>query len=584
MNVIAGFLRRTPACSDDPPPALLAARMCAAAAPGLPVSAFAEDGLAIAIASADDTPAPVWDTAGDIGLILDSQDGDTRAGALVAEWARLGPAALRPLGGPFRAVFIDRRHREVTLCNDRHGLGRVFVHESPDRLLFATSVRALLALLPRPGRLDPRGLAEYLALGCVLQDRTIFAGIRTLPPGSAWSLTPAGRVRPARHFTPTSWESRGALPADEYNLRLFEEFPAALERCLGDATDTGLSLTGGLDSRAVLAWSSDRRLPCYTFGGPLRDCADVTIARRVATACGCPHTTLRLGAAFFANFERLAAEAVIASDGELDVSGAAEVHLNRAARTIAGCRLTGNYGSEILRGHVALRPQRIDPTLLLPEYRRLAREAEETLRQEKATDLLTFIAFKQMPWLHRGRFAVERSELLPRTPFLDPALVSLAYQAPPDLRGSAEPLLRLIAARSPRLAEIPSDRGLRYPPRPVLTHATRLWRETTARAEYVWDYGMPRWLAPIERRLRGMHPERLFLGRHKFCHFRLWYREPLAPIVRELLGGFEAPGFVPGATDRVIREHLSGRVNRTREIHQLLSLRLIEREILQTNG
>jgi asparagine synthase (glutamine-hydrolysing) len=117
-----------------------------------------------------------------------------------------------------------------------------------------------------------------------------------------------------------------------------------------------------------------------------------------------------------------------------------------------------------------------------------------------------------------------------------------------------------------------------------LTQATRLWRETTARAEYVWDYGMPRWLAPIERRLRGMHPERLFLGRHKFCHFRLWYREPLAPIVRELLGGFEAPGFVPGATDRVIREHLSGRVNRTREIHQLLSLRLIEREILQTNG
>ena len=582
MNVIAGFLRRFPARPDDPPPALLAARMCAAVAPGRAVSAFAQGGLAVAFTGT--AQSPVWNSAGDVGVMMASHDTGTRPAALAEAWGLRGPASLGRLSGPLRAVFIDRRHREVTLCNDRHGLGRLFVHESADHLIFATSVRAVLELLPRPKRLDPRGLAEYLALGCVLQDRTLFEGIRALPPGSAWSLTPAGQVRPARHFTPSCWESRSALPSDEYNLQLFEEFPAALERCLDDAADTGLSLTGGLDSRAVLAWSSDRQLPCYTFGGPLRDCADVTIARSLATACGCPHTTLRIGGEFFADFPRLAAEAVVASDGELDVSGAAEIHLNRAARAIAGRRLTGNYGSEILRGHVALRPQRTDLALLRPEFHRLALEAVDTLQKEATTDLLTFIAFKQMPWLHRGRLAVEQAEIEPRTPFLDPALVALAYRTPQGRRGSADPLLRLIAARSPRLAAMPSDRGLQHPPRPLVTPLARLWREATARAEYVWDYGMPRWLAPIEQRLRGLHPERLFLGRHKFCHFRLWYREPLAPVVRDLLDGFEAPGFAPGATARVVDEHLSGRVNRTREIHQLLSLRLIEREILQKSG
>jgi asparagine synthase (glutamine-hydrolysing) len=582
MTLIAGFLRRTPARGDDPPPAAFAARMCAAAAPGAGVAAFAHDGLAVACSPAG--PGIAWNAEGTVGVLLDGDGGEHGAAALASDWARSGAAALRRLAAPFRAVIIDRRSHEVVLCNDPHGLGRVFLHETEDTLFFATSVRALLAVLPGSRSLDPRGLAEYLATGCVLQERTLFAGIRTLPPGAAWSLRPDGHVRPARYFTPEAWESLPPLPADEYNLRLFDAFEPALRRCLGDGADTALSLTGGLDSRAVLAWIPEAGLPCYTFGGPLRDCADVTIARRLATERGCPHTTLRVDAGFFADFPRLAADAILASDGELDVSGAVEVHVNRAARSVAGRRLTGNYGSEILRGHVALRARSLDASLLQPEYRRLGAEAHVTLGREAASHPLTFIAFKQVPWHHRGRLAVERSELSPCTPFLDPALVALAYQTPVGQRRNPDPLLRLIASRSPGLAAIPTDRGLRHPPLPLLTPLAGLWRETTARAEYLWDYGLPGWLAPMESRLRGLHPERLFLGRHKFTHFRLWYRDPLARAVRDLLEGYDAPGFEPGATARVVAEHLSGRVNRTRELHQLLSLRLIESHLLQTSG
>ena len=48
-----------------------------------------------------------------------------------------------------------------------------------------------------------------------------------------------------------------------------------------------MSLTGGLDSRMILAWAqaAPGSLPCYTFGGPYRDCADVRIARQLATIC-----------------------------------------------------------------------------------------------------------------------------------------------------------------------------------------------------------------------------------------------------------------------------------------------------------
>src|SRR5206468_9842528 len=88
----------------------------------------------------------------------------------------------------------------------------------------------------------------------------------------------------------------------------------------------------------------------------------VRIARKVAAACGQPHQTISVGDEFLSQFTQLAEQTVRITDGAMDVSGAAELYVNRVARQIAPVRLTGNYGSEILRRHVAFRPR-----LLFPE-------------------------------------------------------------------------------------------------------------------------------------------------------------------------------------------------------------------------
>ena len=59
--------------------------------------------------------------------------------------------------------------------------------------------------------------------------------------------------------------------------------------------------------------------------------------------------------------------------------------------------------------------------------------------------------------------------------------------------------------------------------------------EFTFKAEYAYDYGMPQWLSRIDHFLSPLRLERLFLGRHKLLHFRVWYRDALADYVREIL-------------------------------------------------
>jgi len=262
----------------------------------------------------------------------------------------------------------------------------------------------------------------------------------------------------------------------------------------------------------------------------------------------------------------------------MDVSGAVELYANRFARNIAPIRITGNYGSEILRSNVAFRPRILDTSLLTPEFRELTNIAVETYRNEANCHRLSFIAFKQVPWHHFGRFSIEKSQLTPRSPFLDNDLVALAYRIPPSLTFSAQPILRAIGRGNPDLEGVQTDRCLTIKPPSFAEKCAHSWQDFTAKAEYAYDYGMPQWLVPIDRVLKPLCPEKLFLGRHKFYHFRVWYRDQLSSVLENRLDFTSEPScYVSGASKQMIREHTAGRFNYTLELHRLLTVQLVER-------
>lgn len=542
---------------------------------------------------------PVWNADRTIGLIFsgehfetperiaDHQRRDSDAAGLaglVRLYENLGTRFFSQLNGWFAGLILDLRERKAILFNDRYGLGRIYLHESPDGLFFASEAKALLAALPATRELDPRGLAESVSMGCVLQNRTLFRDISLLPPGSQWTFHRDGRVEKVRYFDPKTWEEQEPLSPEAYAENLQDVFRRVAPGYVRGSAGVGMSLTGGLDSRMLLAWAGAEpgALPCYTFGGPYRDCADLRLARGLAALAGQPHMTLPIGNDFFRDFSTLAERTVYLSDGNMDVSGAVELHANARAREIAPIRVTGNYGSEILRANVAFRPRRMDRSLFTPEFSKRIDEAEETYRTEAAGSRLSFIAFKQVPWHHYGRLSVEQSQLTVRSPFLDNELVGLAYRVPPSLASSPLPALALIAAGNPDFDTLATDRALRYRPRPIADGVAHAWQEFTAKAEYAYDYGMPPWLARLDHRLSPLGLERLFLGRHKFYHFRIWYKRQLRDSLEAMGESLSTPEgiYQPGVPTRLIQEHVGGNANHTTAIHQMLTLSLTQAKLI----
>jgi asparagine synthase (glutamine-hydrolysing) len=433
--------------------------------------------------------------------------------------------------------------------------------------------------------LDPRSLAEWFSCGCALGNRTLFRGVSLLAPGSAWTLSGDGAVKKQSYFNPVAWESQPALSPTEFSEKLQQTFPRVLNRYTNGSQPVAMSLTGGLDGRMIMAWARPNRdeLPCYTFNGSYRDCADVRIARRVAAACDQPHQTISIGTEFLAQFPRLAEQTVCITDGAMDVTGAAELYVNRLARKIAPVRLTGNYGSEILRQHVAFKPRALTSEIFSSDFTPQLLTAARAYSEEAAENRLSFIAFKQVPWHHYARLAVEQSQISVRSPFLDNDLVALAFRAPPEAATSLAPSLRLIAEGNPVLGRIPTDRGITYPTDRLTSRVHRSVQEFLAKAEYAYDYGMPNWLARVDKYLAPFQFEKLFLGRQKFCHFRSWYRRQLASYVKEILLDPRSRGrsYVNGpALESLVNAHVRGIRNCTVEIHKLLSIELLHRTLL----
>jgi asparagine synthase (glutamine-hydrolysing) len=486
------------------------------------------------------------------------------------------------LNGRFHGLVADRRRGMATLFNDRYGMHRIYYHEAKDAFYFAAEAKAILAVRPELRKADARGLGEFVACGCVLENRTLFEGVHVLPLAAAWTFRNGCVAQKGNYFQPAEWETQPELDLDAYYLRLREIFARNLPRYFDGTEPTGVSLTGGLDTRMIMAWhkAAPGSLPCYSFGGTYRDCQDVVIARKIAQVCGQNHQVIPVGKEFLSRFSHYAERAVYLTDGCTAVNRAADLYANERAREIAPVRMTGNYGGEVLRGVVAFKATSPAPGLFRPEFLSHVNAAEGTYQELLRTHPLSFAVFRQAPWHHYGLLALEQTQVALRSPFLDNEFVRTVFCAPQAALTNNDISLRLIADGDTVLRSMPTDRGYGGKSGPAIAAVTQALIEFTVKAEYAYDYGMPQWVARTDHFFSAFHFERLFLGRHKFAHFRVWYRDALAEYVRQILldpRTLARPYLNATAVEAVVHGHVKGVRNYTSEIHELLTLELLHR-------
>ena len=156
------------------------------------------------------------------------------------------------LDGMFAIAIWDEERSRLVLVRDRLGIKPLYVHETHERLAFASEIKALLEVPKIDTSWDRQALHDYFHFLYVPSPRTAYRSIRQLPPGTV--LVAENREVREERF----WELEpGELSTSSDSLgdltHLLQESVAA--RMVADVP-VGCFLSGGIDSGMVAAFMS----------------------------------------------------------------------------------------------------------------------------------------------------------------------------------------------------------------------------------------------------------------------------------------------------------------------------------------
>jgi len=276
---------------------------------------------------------------------------------LVHLYQEHGDDMVHRLRGMFAFALWDAPRRRLLVARDRLGKKPLVYARTPHGFIVASEIKALL---PHPGidtTPDLEALDLYLSYQSVPAPRTIFRGVRKLPPAHLM-VVQNGRLETRRYWrVPT----REPLKIDENECRqeILRHLREATRLRLVSEVPLGAFLSGGIDSSLVVACmqeASSRPVRTFSIGFPELEYSELEHARAVARHLGTEHHEFVVRP----DVVHLLPDLVRAYDEPFaDHSSVPSFYVARETRRHVTVALNGDGGDESFAGYLSYLPSQI---------------------------------------------------------------------------------------------------------------------------------------------------------------------------------------------------------------------------------
>ena len=205
-------------------------------------------------------------------------------------WARGEWGAVATASGVFSAAHYSPAAGRLTLVTDKLGVRPLYWWAGEHVVVFATAMRILEQLALVPKVMDVLAVTEMICLGAPLGDRTPYADVTLLRGGEIVQIDERTVAR--REYWRWDAIARSDRPVDELARDAYEQFNAGVARRLGGDAATVAFLSGGLDSRAVVAALRLRDARVHTFNFARAGSQDQVFGAEFARRSGTIHPEL----------------------------------------------------------------------------------------------------------------------------------------------------------------------------------------------------------------------------------------------------------------------------------------------------
>jgi asparagine synthase (glutamine-hydrolysing) len=492
------------------------------------------------------------------------------------------------LNGSFVYAIWDFKRKRLTIANDRYGLRPLYYSFNNYLFIFASEIKALLPFSQVPKQIDERSIAEFFSFEFVLGDKTFFESIKVLPPASILTLE-HNQLTMEQYWKP-SFNDQDSFAVKEEDLEKMEKVICeAVGRQIEPSESVGLFLSGGLDSRTILAAANRKghSIPTYTFGE--KGCEDERIAKQVAQTLNCPNYFFQLSPDYLKEWARKGVWSTEGMNNCLNFHGVEILPRVRQKSRIMLYGLEGNtwlgFLSLSLLEFLFLKdenkfirrffhklnspfPEEVQTRLFQKEFHRRVRglafqSLKESLKlidyQANLNKVYHFLVTEKDRRLTILGAIVDHDFVDYRLPFYDYDFVDFAQSIPPKQRTLARFYRRFITKRFPEVARIPYQRtGL-----PVSSGTLKVLVKRAR--EISFEKLKYKVLRSNVRPLRSYGNTDDWL-RHQLKDFLIETLLNRKALSREYLN----PSFI----EDILRQHLSGKQNLSRQIGLLLTFEL----------
>ena len=204
---------------------------------------------------------------------------------ILRAYEEFGVECLGHLRGMFAFGIWDERRRRLFLARDRVGIKPLVYAWDGRRLLFASEIKAILQDPEVPRRLDWEALRDYLTLHYIPSPRTIFEGIRKLPPACFLTLDLDGGEPQIQRYWDLRFQPDVRRSDAEWLEGLRAHLQDAVRSHMVSDVPIGAFLSGGMDSStvvALMARATQGQVRTFAIGFDEANFDELAHARRVA--------------------------------------------------------------------------------------------------------------------------------------------------------------------------------------------------------------------------------------------------------------------------------------------------------------
>jgi asparagine synthase (glutamine-hydrolysing) len=211
---------------------------------------------------------------------------------ILAAYEAWGVECLARLRGMFAFAIWDARRRRILLARDRVGIKPLVYAWDGRCLRFASEIKAILEDADVPRELDLDALRDYLTYLYVPAPRSMFRGIRKLPPASYLVLSLDGDEPEVQSYWDLQMTPDERLTEADWAAQLDHSLHEAVRLHMVSDVPVGAFLSGGVDSSSVVACmarTSSSPIKTFSIGFDEQDFDELRYARLVAGRYGTDH-------------------------------------------------------------------------------------------------------------------------------------------------------------------------------------------------------------------------------------------------------------------------------------------------------